>query len=86
MGDGLPLICRVNSIYDGDTMIALDPKKSYVVDLDAALPADRFHVTRVPEDLLNDITVLLTKPFQMSGLGRVCGELCTIKSEDEVPS
>ena len=37
-------------IYDEDTMLALDPKRSYLLDEDGRLPADRFHVTSIPDD------------------------------------
>ena len=36
--------------YDSQTMIALDPKKSYLVDREETLDEDRFHITRIPEN------------------------------------
>ena len=37
-------------IYDGNTMLGLDPKMTYRLDESAVLPQDRFHVTSIPED------------------------------------
>ena len=37
-------------VYDGKTQLALDPKKSYLLDEKAVLPPDRFHLARIPED------------------------------------
>lgn len=37
-------------IYDGNEMLALNPKQSYLLDIEATLPADRFHVTSIPAD------------------------------------
>ena len=43
-------------VYDHDTMFALDPTKTYLIDETQSLPQDRFHITAVPNDfaLYND--------------------------------
>ncbi len=40
------------------------------------------NVTCIPDDELDDHTVLLHKPFQMSGLGRLCCDLCVNGSSE----
>ena len=42
-------------LYDGQTMLGLDPKKTYLVDEKAALPQDRFHVTAIPDDFAHHV-------------------------------
>ena len=37
-------------IYKGDTLLGLDPKKTYMFDETITLPQDSFHVTKIPED------------------------------------
>lgn len=37
-------------VYDGNTLLALDPKRTYVFDENEPLPEDRFHLNRVPDD------------------------------------
>jgi len=37
-------------IYDGEKMLGLDPRKTYLLDETGSLPQDRFHVTSIPED------------------------------------
>ena len=37
-------------LYDGTTQLGLDPKKTYRLDESASFPADRFHVTGLPDD------------------------------------
>ncbi len=37
-------------IYKESTMLALNPQRSYLLDKEAELPADRFHVTSIPDD------------------------------------
>jgi len=37
-------------IYDGDTMLGLDPEQSYEIDTDLRPAQEAFHVTAIPED------------------------------------
>ena len=37
-------------VFDGSTMLGLDPRRTYVPDAQGTLPADQFHVTAVSDD------------------------------------